>query len=190
VDGSPTLVSGLADGKRYYFKVTALNALGGSIVSNEVSAVPSPISFRLQPGAATDISQGADGSLWVIGTNPVAGGYGIYEWTGSGWAPVRGGAVAIAVAPDGTPAVINSAHQIFEWTGSGWALGPGSARDIAVGADGSGWVIGTNATPGGYGIYRWNGSGWSPIAGGAVDIAAGPVGRPWVINSNHQIFAG
>ena len=92
--------------------------------------------------------------------------------------------------PDGTPFVINSAHQIFEWTGSGWAQGPGAARDIAVGADGSVWIIGTNAVPGGYGIYESNGSGWSPVPGGAVDITVGPEGRPWVINSSHHIYAG
>ena len=189
VDGSPVLVTGLTDGVTYYFKVTALNALGGSGLSNEVSAVPSHIAFRLKPGAAaTNISQGADGSLWVIGTNPVPGGYGIYEWTGSSWAREPGGAVAIAVAPDGTPLVINSAHQIFVWTGSGWGRLPGAARDIAVGADGSLWVIGTNPVPGGYGIYEWNGSGWGRVAGGAVDIAVAPDGTPLVVNSAHQIF--
>ena len=73
------------------------------MLSDEVSAVPSKIAFRSEPGAATKISEGADGSVWVIGTNAVPGGYGIYRWNGSGWAREPGGAVAIAVAPDGTP---------------------------------------------------------------------------------------
>ena len=188
VDGSPVLVIGLTDSQRYYFKITAINALGGSVLSNELSAVPSRIAFQLKPGAATDISQGADGSVWIIGTNPVSGGYGIYRWTGSGWAREPGGAVSIAVAPDGTPLIINSAHQIYVWTGRGWARAPGAARDIAVGADGSLWVIGTNPVAGGYGIYEWTGSGWSRVPGGAVSIALAPDGTALILNSAHQIY--
>jgi len=65
------------------------------------------------PGAATDIAVGGDGSLWVIGTHPVPGGYGIYRWTGTSWGNVAGGAVSITVGPLGRPWVINSAHRIF-----------------------------------------------------------------------------
>ena len=190
IPGSPILVTGLRDGERYYFKVAAVNAVGTSGLSNEVSATPSRIAFSAKPGTATDISEGADGSVWVIGTNPVPGGYGIYRWTGTGWAGVPGAAVSIAVAPDGTPFVINAAHQIYEWTNGGWALGPGAARAIALGADGSLWVVGTNLVPGGYGIYRWTGTGWAGVAGGAIDITVGPVGRPWIISSSHHIYSG
>jgi hypothetical protein len=56
---------------------------------------------------------GADGSLWVIGTNPVPGGYGLYRWTGTAWAGIPGGAVDITVGPVGRPWVINSSHQIY-----------------------------------------------------------------------------
>jgi hypothetical protein len=127
--------------------------------------------------------------VWIIGTNATPGGFGIYRWTGSGWGPVPGGAVTIAVAPDGTPFVVNSAQQTFEWTGSGWAQGPGTLTDIAMGADASLWAIGTNATPGGFGIYRWIGSGWGSVRGGAVTISVGPNGHPWVINSTHHIYS-
>ena len=109
------------------------------------------------PGSATDIAVGANGSVWVVGTNPVAGGYGIYHWNGNGWAAVAGGAVTIAVDPAGNPWVTNSAHHIYHHTSAGWALYPGSATDIAVGANGSVWVVGTNPVAGGYGIYQWNG---------------------------------
>ena len=33
--------------------------------------------WQAMPGLAKDISVGNDGSVWVIGANPVAGGYGI-----------------------------------------------------------------------------------------------------------------
>jgi hypothetical protein len=86
--------------------------------------------------------------VWVIGTNPVAGGYGIYRWNGTGWSREPGGAVAIAVEADGAPLVINSAHQIYECAGSGWLQRPGPARDIAAGADGSVCPAGTRFTDG------------------------------------------
>ena len=35
-------------------------------------------SWTQLPGAANDIGVSADGDLWVIGTNPEAGGWGIY----------------------------------------------------------------------------------------------------------------
>jgi hypothetical protein len=148
-----------------------------------------PASFTPQPGLATDISQGANGSLWAVGTNPVPGGFGIYRWTGGGWARVPGGAVKIAVAPDGTPFIINSAHRTYEWSGSTWVPGPGTLTDIALGADGSLWAIGTNPVPGGFGIYQWTARGWARVAGGAVKIAVAPDGTPFMINSAQNFYA-
>jgi hypothetical protein len=76
-----------------------------------ISVFPPPFTFR--HGAASGISVGAHGSVWVIGTDAVAGGYRIYRWNGAGWTAVSGGAVSIAVDPSGDPWVINSAHQIY-----------------------------------------------------------------------------
>jgi hypothetical protein len=64
-------------------------------------------------GAATDIAVGANGSVWVVGTNAVPGGYEIYHWTGSGWTAVAVGAVTISVTSNGHPWIIKSSHQIF-----------------------------------------------------------------------------
>ena len=80
--------------------------------------------------------------------------------------PLPGGAVTIAVAPDGTPFVINSAHQPFLWTGSSWEQGPGTVTDIALGANDALWAIGTNAVPGGFGIYEWVSNGWAEVPEG------------------------
>jgi hypothetical protein len=166
---------------------TVLMGVSG-VVNRADAAVLSP-AFVLKPGAATDISEGANGSVWIIGTNPVPGGFGIYHWNGSGWSRMPGGAVTIAVGPDGTPFIVNSAHWTYEWTGSGWVRGPGLLTDLALGADGSAWAIGTNPVPGGFGIYHWNGSGWSRMPGGAVTIAVDPDGTPFVINSVHNTYA-
>jgi hypothetical protein len=132
---------------------------------------------------------GANGSVWAVGTNPVSGGFGIWNWNGIGWVPIAGGAVTIAVGPDGSPWVTNSTHQIYHRVGSGWVPFPGAAMEVGVGANGSVWAIGTNPVSGGFGIWNWVGTGWVPIAGGAVTIAVGPDGSPWVTNSTDQIYA-
>ena len=121
-------------------------------------AVPPPV-FQVLPGAANGIAVSARGSAWVVGTNVVHGGYGIYQWTDDRWAEGPGGAVAMAVQSDGAPWVVNSSRQIFEWTGSTWTRYPGAATGIAVGANGSVWMVGTNVVHGGYGIYQWTGRG-------------------------------
>ncbi len=149
---------------------------------------PSPLylgssHWQQRPGAAKDVGVGADGSVWVIGVNAVGGGFGIYRWNGTNWTGIDGGAVRIAVAPDGAPWVVNDAGGIFQRTGSNWQQRPGAAKDIGVGADGSVWVIGTNAVNGGFGIYEWSGHDWTPNDGGAEQISVDPQGLPWVVTT-------
>jgi Tectonin domain len=145
------------------------------------------------PGLGSDIASGADGSLWVIGTNAVPGGGGVWLYTGSWVQPFGGGGTRIAVDPLGQPWVINSSHQIFCHNPSGWQLLPGAGIDVGVGANGEVWVIGTNAVPGGFGIFRWSGTcaaggSWSLVPGGAVAISVGTDGLPFVVNNQGLIF--
>jgi len=72
-------------------------------------------SWRMVGGKAKDIGIGGDGSVFIIGTNPCGGGYGIWKWNGSGWNEIGGGAVCISVDESGNPWVINSGDQIFRW---------------------------------------------------------------------------
>jgi hypothetical protein len=65
------------------------------------------------PGCGHNIDVGADGSVWVVGCNPVLGGFGIYRWNGSGWVQQPGGAVSIGVNPNGTAWVTNNIGQIY-----------------------------------------------------------------------------
>ena len=52
------------------------------------------------PGAGNDIGVGANGTVWVIGTNAEAGGYGIYRMNASrNWDKIPGSAVRIDVDP-------------------------------------------------------------------------------------------
>lgn len=140
------------------------------------------------PGSATDIAAGG-GAVWVVGTTPVNGGYGIWQWNGSNWTSVQGGAVRIAVDGRGVPWVVNSSHQIFEFRPAygTWRLLPGAARQIA--ANPGVWVTGMDPAPGGFELWRWNGSNWDKYARyGAVSIAIGPAGNPWVTNNSREIY--
>jgi len=70
-------------------------------------------SWERLPGAAKDIGIGADNSVWVIGTNSVHGGYGIYRWEGKNWRRIDGGAVQISVDKHGVPWVVNADNYIY-----------------------------------------------------------------------------
>jgi hypothetical protein len=69
--------------------------------------------WQILPGAAHDIGVGANGAVWVIGTDSVPGGYGIYQSNGAGWTRIDGGAEQISVDPSGKPWVVNSSFNIF-----------------------------------------------------------------------------
>jgi hypothetical protein len=98
--------------------------------------------------------------------------------------------VRIAVAPDGTPWVVNAHNRIYRRRVNRWEELPGSATDVGVGADGVAWVIGLPHNPevGGGPIFRWNGSSWDNAGGAGVSIAVSPEGIPWVTNSNFKIY--
>lgn len=143
------------------------------------------------PGLATDVGVGADGSVWIIGTNPVGSGkdLGVHRWTGSAWEAVDGGGIRIDVDDNGNPWIVNSRNQIFHRSDNQWVQLPGLAKDIGVGSDNV-WIIGTNPVGDGYdfGVHRWTGSTWQAFDGGGVQIAVGFPGLPWIVNSKGNIF--
>ncbi|MDP9199388.1 MAG: hypothetical protein M3O07_09275 [Pseudomonadota bacterium] len=147
--------------------------------------------WQLTDGAARDVGVGADGSVWVIGTNAVGGGYGIYRRTNNTWVNVPGGAERIAVDPQGNAWVVNNTNTISRFDGSQWVTVSGqTARDIGVGANGTVWAIGTVAEAGGYAIHRSTdkGASWVKIPGSAVRVSVDPQGNGWVVNNTNNIF--
>jgi Matrixin/Putative peptidoglycan binding domain len=127
-----------------------------------------------RPGLAKDIGVGADGSVWVIGTNARPGGFGIYKWNGSTWIAdaSQGAAVKIAVGPNGIPWVINDARNFFRYstndplTGS-WLHPTGVSTDLAIGLGNSPpgpsdpdvgyvWSVGPIGTTGPANISVWD----------------------------------
>jgi hypothetical protein len=173
----------------------------GVLVTNDVGQIwraSEPAENDLSPwsllgGCAHDIDAGADGTAWVVGCNPMPGGFGIYQQSptglGAGWVTKPGGAVRIGVDPNGDAWVTNNVGQIFHWNGRAWVLAPGCGRDIDVGFDGSVWLVGCNPVPGGFGIYRWSGSGWVRQPGGALRIGVDFNGNAWVTNNLGQVYS-
>jgi hypothetical protein len=85
------------------------------------------------PGLAKDIGVSTNGDVWIIGTNKVGGGWGIYKWTENTWKNMTGGAIAISVDDQGNPWVVNESANIFRYNGNGWEKMPGAAHDIGCG---------------------------------------------------------
>jgi hypothetical protein len=147
------------------------------------------------PGAANEIAVGADGQAFVLGTNAVNGGWGIWQWVSasSSWTSFPGGGGATHIAAGGfgsgnTPWVTNSSNQIWAYnSGAGWRQLPGSAVDIAASRF-SVWVLGSATTGGGYVISYYDGTGWTSIPGGATELAIGDDTLPVAVNSSGQIW--
>ncbi len=151
------------------------------------------LKFDKFAGLAHDISVGADGSLWVIGTNRVgnSGDCGAYGWDGRNWADLGGGGVRIAGGPDGSVWVVNTAGQIYVRQGGRWnGPLPGGAIDIAVGTQGDVWIVGNNQVGNGgdFGAYRWNGQNWENLGGAGVRIACSADGSAWLLNSAGEVY--
>lgn len=142
---------------------------------------PVPIWQRLN-GSAYDIGVGANGDVWVIGTDREPGGFGIYNISGSAGFSVDGGAIRIDVDPDGNPWIINDEDNIYRWINGDWQRLPGEALDVGIGADGSVWVASYE------GIYFWDGQGWIDFGGSGSRIDVGPDGRPWVVGFSDRIY--
>jgi len=149
--------------------------------------------WQLLDGRASDVGVGADGSVWIIGTNVQPGGFDIWKRNaaGTGWTNIPGGAQRIAVDATGNAWIVNSTQTIFRYDGSKWVVVNGQARDVGVGAHGTVWLIGNNAQGGGnYDIYRSTdrGANWTRIPGAAVRISVDPAGNAWVVNAANNIF--
>ena len=146
------------------------------------------------PGKGTDIGAGADGSLWVIGTEGDPNGNSIFEFNKDDHAWVKtssGTGINISVGPKGIPWIVNKKGEIFRRKGKNWEQIPGTARDVAVGGDGSAWMTGTETDKDGGGIVnKWNEGDWKwvKLTGEGVRIAVGPKGVAWLVNKKNEIY--
>lgn len=66
------------------------------------------------PGTAKDIDIGADGSVWIVGTDEDKNdNYSIYYWENEAWVEIDGKARKIAVEANGAPWVVNAKGKIY-----------------------------------------------------------------------------
>ncbi|MBI4404647.1 MAG: hypothetical protein HY537_10820 [Deltaproteobacteria bacterium] len=147
---------------------------------------------------ATDAASGG-GELWMIDRTAVPGGFQIYQYVfdkpeyrnqGMVWKHIPGGAIRIAVAPDGAPWVVNDGGTLFRWNGTAWDVWHSGARDVAISSDGRVWIVSTTPYEGGYQLGSWNGMGWTAIPQGGTSVAPSPDGSIWVTKSDLTIWRG
>ncbi|MFH5822816.1 tectonin domain-containing protein [Georgenia sp. AZ-5] len=69
-----------------------------------------------QPGTARDVGVGANGTVWIIGTDAVSGGYAVATWNGEGWASAPGGGLRVSVDADGFPYVVTDQNKLLRGT--------------------------------------------------------------------------
>ena len=94
---------------RHETPVTSLRLAEVQVFSHK----PKPVAWKRLSGAAHDIGIGADGTVWVIGTNKEGSDFGIYRWNGKAWDKIPGAAVRIAVGPKGHPWGTNDRKEIL-----------------------------------------------------------------------------
>jgi hypothetical protein len=144
------------------------------------------------PGLATDIAIGANGAIWVLGTDNHANGWGLWYWNGSDWEKLKDGsqAVKIAVDPKGQPWIVDRNKEVWRRVSGKWQKLNGMASDIAISPNGAAYVIGTDRTASGGGVWRYAPSTgeFKAVGGSGTSIAAGPSGDVWIADAQTLIW--
>jgi peptidoglycan hydrolase-like protein with peptidoglycan-binding domain len=155
-----------------------------------------------RPGLANDIGIGFDGSVWVIGLNPIGTNFGIFKFNGTDWDQSDGFALRIAVGPGGEPWVVNSQGQIYRRTSNSpfsgsWTQLLGNVYpfvDLGIGPGNFGWTV-ANSNGGvvlevrdeqsGTGVpsaNTWIQAGFTfGVGNPVVSVAVDPNGQPVVV---------
>ncbi len=151
-------------------------------------------SLTVTPGNFTDVGVGANGSVFLVGSNQLPGteGYRVYKYVNGELHKLPDcAAIRIAVDPNGNPWVINYQNQVLKYSNGAWQQEPGLATDIGIGADGSVYAVSTivYSTTGGFTILKWNGTGWDTMTDcSGTRIAADQHGTPWVTNKSNIVY--
>ena len=128
---------------------------------------------------------------WIVSLDEkAAGGYAIQKRTGSTWSKVDGGAVKIAVAPNGDVWIVDDAGNVrFRRRRT-----PGGPMSRARREKSPSLLT---VLPGRSGVkpiwrpvwhYKFNGSGWDQVDASAIRLAVGAGGAPWIVNANKEIY--
>lgn len=164
---------------------------------NRYTALPSPGGF-----GAKDVAVGFNTSdLWITGGNaPLNGNSDIFKFNPytNGWNKIEESfkGARIAVAPDGTPWVVQANGNIFKRnstsTGaSTWTQQPGSATDIGIGGNGDVWITDRTPVNGGFRVCKLIGNPATSVQcsnGGAIRVSVSQSGIPWIVAQSGAIF--
>ncbi|WP_417793855.1 tectonin domain-containing protein [Terasakiella pusilla] len=140
-------------------------------------------------GGANDIGVGANGAIWVIGEEPVKGGFPIYKWVNGAFKQEKGEAAGmrIDVSPDGTPWVINQSGEVFKKINDRWSHEEAApkAQDIAISANGTILIVGQDGH-----LYISRGNQWAQLAHVAKIKRASVDGKGtvWAITEENLIY--
>ncbi|HEY9004369.1 MAG TPA: tectonin domain-containing protein [Mucilaginibacter sp.] len=163
-------------------------------VKTKTYSVSNALNLTVTNAKLTDVGVGADGSVYVVGSDSVnsAGDNSIFKFYNSQFHRVpNGSGVRIAVSPQGVPWIVNQSNQVFKYSGGTWTQVQGLATDIGISSNGSIFAIGTQVvtTTGGFDIMKWNGSGWDVMPESAgINITVDRTGTPWVANKSNIVF--
>lgn len=162
---------------------------------NDVSFLPKSGAAPVpQNRKARDVAVGGDDSVWIIDSEPRAGGYGVYKRDGYSWVDMKTGAVQIAVAKDGTAWVVNEDGDIFTYnaTTAAWDQKPGKAHAIRTGAEsGKVWMLGSEPVSGGYSLYQWgpDWQSWDTYGSFAAVEITEVADTPWILQSDGALYS-
>src|ERR1700761_8582221 len=176
--------------------ITALKAGQITIsIKNTTHSVSATFNLTVTPGNFTDVGVGADGSVFLVGSNEIPGtlGYRVYRYVNNELHKLPDcGAIRVAVDPHGTPWVVNYQNQVLIYNNGTWQQKTGGlATDIGTGADGSVYAVSTTvySTTGGFTILKWNGTSWDTMTDcSGTRIAADQHGIPWVTNKSNIVY--
>lgn len=141
-------------------------------------------SFANVPGALSQISVGADGSVWGLNSSQQ-----IYRYDSASqdWTNIPGALQQIVVGSSTAVWGLNEYQQIYRWDSvrSTWLAVPGWLTQIAVGADGDVWGINAQSY-----IYHYNAQigSFSQVLGTLVRIAVGSSGAVYGVNAGGEIY--
>jgi len=124
------------------------------------------------PGAATQVAASADGSIWVLSTDPSGPDKYIWHYSGGSWTNISGLASQIAVAPNGTLYAINSGGGTFTYSGGLWTALGGGAAALTAAADGSTYVLSNGGGGPDRAIWHNVSGTWSQVPGAGTSLAA------------------
>ncbi len=154
--------------------------------ASQAAPPPKPVVWRGEIGRAIDIGVGANGSVWMVGTDR-----NLYQWQGGRWAAPAMAvktAATVDVGPNGEVWFVTADGDVLSGNGRGnWQKRPGKAFDVGIGADGEVWIAGRDKK-----LYRWGGSAWQAVASpaDAVTVDVGPGGEILFSSAEKQVYAG